>query len=35
MIDEIEFEELHDNMETIDLRHKKGRYDDAMFVFKF
>lgn len=35
MIDEIEFEDLHDNMETIDLRHKKHRYDDAMFVFKF
>tara|TARA_R110002020_G_scaffold458034_2_gene675229 strand:+ start:727 stop:1302 length:576 start_codon:yes stop_codon:yes gene_type:complete len=35
MIDKIEFESLHDNMETIDLRHKKNRYDDAMFIFKF
>ena len=35
LIDEIEFEELHDNMETIDLRHKKKRADDAMVVYKF
>ena len=29
------FEKLHDNIEIIDNRHIKGRYDDVLIVYKF
>ena len=32
---EIEFEEIHDNVEIIDLREVKNRYDDVLIVYRF
>jgi uncharacterized protein YutD len=29
------FETLHNNIEIIDNRHIKGRYDDVLVVYKF
>ena len=29
------FQSLHDNCEIIDLRHKKGRFDDVLVVYRF
>ena len=29
------FESLHDNIEIIDLRNVKNRYDDVLIVYKF
>ena len=35
IIDAIEFEEKHDNIEIYDGRELKGRYDDALIILKF
>jgi hypothetical protein len=29
------FKELHDNIEIIDLREQKQRYDDVLIAYKF
>lgn len=34
-LEEIDFEELHDNIEIFDLRKVKGRYDDVLIVYRF
>lgn len=34
-LEEIELEELHDNVEIIDLRKVKNRYDDVLVVYRF